>query len=175
MTATEANIRYELMQRLLGPTLGRLQKDFLDPLIKRTFNILMRAGQLPEPPQEVIEAKAEYDVAYIGPLARAQRMQVVESINQYIGNIAAVAEIFPEVLDIPDMDEISREVAKLSGVPARLIRDEKKVAEAREKKAAQQQRMDAAILAQESGAGAKAIGEGAAAMDAAGGMGETLQ
>jgi len=36
MTATEVQTRYELMQRLLGPTLGRLQSDYLDPLVQRT-------------------------------------------------------------------------------------------------------------------------------------------
>ncbi|MES0344011.1 MAG: portal protein, partial [Anaerolineales bacterium] len=55
MTATEVQTRYELMQRLLGPTLGRLQSDYLDPLVQRTFNILYRAGQLGEPPAAVFE------------------------------------------------------------------------------------------------------------------------
>jgi len=55
MTATEVQVRYELMQRLLGPTLGRLQNDLLDPIITRTFFILFRAGLLPEMPQIVEE------------------------------------------------------------------------------------------------------------------------
>ena len=50
MTATEVQVRYELMQRLLGPTLGRFQSEFLNPLIERTFGIMFRAGALmPEP------------------------------------------------------------------------------------------------------------------------------
>ena len=48
MTATEVQVRYELMQRLLGPTLGRLMSDFLDPLLSRTFSIMYRNGALPE-------------------------------------------------------------------------------------------------------------------------------
>ena len=167
MTATEVQVRYELMQRLLGPTLGRLQQDFLDPLLQRTFNILMRAGRLPDPPQIVIDMQAEYDIQYIGPLPRAQRMQIVESINQFIGNIAAVAEVFPQVLDIPDMDEIAREVARLSGVPAKLIRDEKTVAKERKIKAEKQALAEAAIQAEQEGAALKAVGEGTQAMDKA--------
>jgi hypothetical protein len=50
MTATEVQVRYELMQRLLGPTLGRFQSEFLNPLIERVFGIMYRAGALlPEP------------------------------------------------------------------------------------------------------------------------------
>ena len=168
MTATEVQVRYELMQRLLGPTLGRLQQDFLDPLISRTFNILMRAGRLPEPPELVQELQAEYDVQYIGPLPRAQRMQVVESINQFIAGIAGIAELFPEALDIPDIDEMAREVAKLSGVPSKLIRDEKSVKAERDKKEAQKEKMEAAMQAQQAGRAAQEVGAGAMAMDEAG-------
>lgn len=50
MTATEVQVRYEMMQRLLGPTLGRIQTDFLDPMIKRVFWMLYRKKQLPEMP-----------------------------------------------------------------------------------------------------------------------------
>ena len=41
MTATEVQVRYELMQRLLGPTLGRFQTEFLNPLIERCFGIMI--------------------------------------------------------------------------------------------------------------------------------------
>jgi len=173
MTATEVNVRYELMQRLLGPTLGRLQQDFLDPLIQRTFNILMRAGRLEEPPQIVTAMKAEYDVRYIGPLPRAQRMQTVDAMNQYIANMAGVAELFPQVLDIPDMDAYAREVAALSGVPAKLINDKKTVEAGRKAKQEEESRMQAAMQAEQEGNALKAVGEGSQAMDdaSAGGMG----
>jgi hypothetical protein len=127
----------------------------------------MRAKKLPDPPPMVVEMKAEYDVNYIGPLPRAQRMQIVESINQFIGNRAAVAEVFPQVLDIPDMDEIAREVARLSGVPAKLIRDEKAVKDERDKKEKAQAKAMASAQAQEDGIAAQEIGKGAQAMNEA--------
>jgi hypothetical protein len=172
MTATEVQVRYELMQRLLGPTLGRLQADFLDPLITRTFNILARAKMLPVPPQDVIDAEAEYDVNYVGPLPRAQRMQTVEAINSFVGNLAQVAEIFPQVLDIPDMDAAAREIAALSGVPSRLIRNEKEVDKKRDAEAAQQEKMRQAETMKITGEGMEALGKGAGAMDEAAVSGE---
>ena len=62
MTATEVLERTERMHRLLGPTVGRLQNDLLDPLIQRTFNMLMRAGQLPPIPPELADADTDMDI-----------------------------------------------------------------------------------------------------------------
>jgi hypothetical protein len=47
MSATEAQIRYELMNRVLGPTLARLQTDMLDPLLMRMFQTLTGAEANP--------------------------------------------------------------------------------------------------------------------------------
>ena len=41
MTATEVLQRTEEKMRLLGPVLGRLQSELLQPLITRAFNILL--------------------------------------------------------------------------------------------------------------------------------------
>ena len=162
-TAFEFGKRYEMMQRLLGPSLGRIISDYLDPMIQRTFNIEARAGRLPEPPQSVQDAEAEYDIRYIGPLPRAQRMQVVDSINQYLGGMAARAEIFPDALDIPDIDAMEREIAELSGVPAKLLNNQKDIDDVREARAEQAQAAAEAQLAEQEGKGMKAIGEGVAA------------
>ena len=50
MTATEVVERTERTLRLLGPTLGRLQSEFLGPMIERIYGVLLRAGRLPEAP-----------------------------------------------------------------------------------------------------------------------------
>ena len=169
MTATEAQIRYELMQRLLGPTLGRLQTDFLDPMISRTFNLLARGGQLPEPPPIVAEIQSEYDILYTGPLPRAQRMQTVQAIQQYMGYIGALAEQVPDVRDIPDPDAMAREIARLSGVPARLNKDESVVKKDRKIKKQQQNAMMQNELAKGRGEAQEALGKGQAQLRSIGG------
>jgi hypothetical protein len=158
-TAFEFGKRYEMMQRLLGPTLGRIVSDFLDPMIKRTFNIEKRAGRLPEHPQSVGDAQAEYDIRYIGPLPRAQRMQVVQAIDQYLGGIAARAEFFPEALDIPDIDAMEREIAELSGVPTKLLKNQKEINDTREARAKKQKEMEAGKIAEQQGKGMAAIND----------------
>ena len=79
-TATEIEKRWELMRRVLGPTLGRLEVEMLNPLINRVFAIMFRAGAFPPPPPDL--ADEDIDVEYEGPLARSQRTLRVTGLEQ---------------------------------------------------------------------------------------------
>ena len=48
MTATEVNTRVDMQLRLLGPLLGRLHFEFLQPMVGRMLQIMSRKGLLPE-------------------------------------------------------------------------------------------------------------------------------
>ncbi len=52
MTATEVIARNEEKMRLLGPVLGRLQAEMLQPLINRSFNLLAK--------QRIFDPRLEY-------------------------------------------------------------------------------------------------------------------
>lgn len=164
MTATEVQTRYELMQRLLGPTLGRLQSDYLDPLVQRTFNILYRAGQLGEPPSVVFESSGELDIIYTGPLVRAQRADIAQGVTRWVATLAELSEIRPDVLDIPDWDAIARELGSLEGVPAKLMRSKNDIKTARKEREDKEARMQAATINEQEGKGMEAIGKGQAAL-----------
>ena len=53
MTATEVMQRTEEKMRLLGPVLGRLQSELLQPLITRSFNLLFKNKKFPEAPDVI--------------------------------------------------------------------------------------------------------------------------
>jgi len=147
MTATEVQVRYELMQRLLGPTLGRFQSEFLNPLIERTFGIMFRAGALmPEP--EIIKG-SKIDVEYVGPLARSQRMEEAVAIERLYSLAMNVVQIDPSIMDNIDHDEAIRMRAKLLGVPKTVLRGSEEVDEMREQRAEQQAMMQQQQLAQQ--------------------------
>jgi hypothetical protein len=176
MTAYEVQIRYERMQRLLGPTLGRLQADFLDPLIRRTFMILIRAGQMPEMPEAV--ADADLDIEYIGPLPRAQKSEQADGIDIWMNGIANLGQLYPEMLDIPDTDAVSRKLGELRGVPAALMRDEDELEEIRTMRKQKAEAVEQVAMAQAGGEAMRSMAEGTAAVQdnpelaaAAGGMG----
>ncbi len=164
MTATEVNVRYELMQRLLGPTLGRLKTDLLDPLIQRSFNILYRAGQLEEMPQEL--TAAPLDIEYNGPLPRAQQSDTAMAIEQWLMGLAQMAEVFPEAMDLVDTDEAVRTIATLRGVPAKVLKSAQEIEEKRSQRNQQMQVAQTIQAAQGAGDAMQAVGQGAQALTA---------
>ena len=164
MTATEVQTRYELMQRLLGPTLGRLQSDYLDPLVQRTFNILYRAGQFGEPPAIVFDSSGELDIIYTGPLVRAQRADIAQGVTRWVASLAELGEVTPDVLDVPNWDAIAKELASLEGVPAKLMNSDTEIKKQRRARQEAQAQQNQALQAQEEGAGMEAMGKGAQAL-----------
>jgi len=141
MTATEIQIRWELMERLLGPTLGRLQTELLNPIIERVFGLLVRAGQLPPPPEEIMDQ--EINIEYLGPLARAQQAPDVVAIERAFQTAAGIASVTgdPSVLDRLNADEAIKRAAMLQGVPSEVLRDDDEVEAMREQRAQQQAAM----------------------------------
>lgn len=141
MTATEVQVRYELMHRLLSGTMARLRQDLLHPLVSRTFRMLYRAGQLGEVPQVIAELGPDIDIEYIGPLARAQRSDQATAIERWLGQLMGMAEMAPDVMLVPDWQAIAREAARSLNVPSALLRDSDDVEE--DMKQARQQQQQA--------------------------------
>ena len=147
MTATEVQVRYELMQRLLGPTLGRFQSEFLNPLIERVFGIMVRANAFMPTPE--IIGNRKMDIEYVGPLARSQRMEESIAIERLYQLAMNVGQIDPAIMDNINHDEAIRMRAKLLGVPKTVLRGLDEVMEMREAKAQQQAQMMQQQMAQQ--------------------------
>ena len=147
MTATEVQVRYELMQRLLGPTLGRFQTEFLNPLIERVFAIMMRAGALTPRPSEI--EGASMDIEYVGPLARSQRMEEAIAVERLYQLALQVVQVDPTVMDVINHEQAIRMRATLLGVPKTVLRSEDEVTEIREQRAAAQQQAQEQAMAQQ--------------------------
>lgn len=159
MTATEVQVRYELMQRLLGPTLGRFQTEFLNPLIERTFGIMLRNNALVQQP-EIIEDET-IDIEYVGPLARSQRMEEATAIDRVYQLAFNIAQVDPSILDILDHDVAIRTRATLLGVPKTVLRGQEEVMAMRQQRMEQQQMQQEMAMAQQSTAIATEQGKAA--------------
>jgi len=147
MTATEVQVRYELMQRLLGPTLGRFQTEFLNPLIERVFGIMLRADALTPRPSEM--EGMSMDIEYVGPLARSQRMEEAIAVERLYQLAMQVVQVDPTVMDVINHEQAIRMRATLLGVPKTVLRGEDEVAEIREQRAAAQQQAQEQAMAQQ--------------------------
>ncbi len=125
MTATEVQVRYEMMNRFLAGTVARLTNDLLDPIIQRTFNMLMRSGQFDALPDGIGEQ--DLDVEYVSPLARSQKLDQVAAQDRWLSSIIEMGQINPEVLMIPDWYKAVAKAADNLGVSPELLKDEKTV------------------------------------------------
>ncbi|NBC18748.1 MAG: hypothetical protein GVY18_15700, partial [Bacteroidetes bacterium] len=143
MTAYEVARRLEKAYQLLGPTMARIEDEWLSPMLLRVLNLLIREGVTEEVPQSVREKAGEsvLEVRYLGPLARAQRMDRVDAIERWVSQVLAVAEAKPEALDLVDWDEAFRLTARRQGVPEELIQDDDTVAKIRQARAQAMQEM----------------------------------
>jgi hypothetical protein len=128
MTATEVLQRNEEKMRLLGPVLGRLQSELLQPLISRAFALLLRAGLLPPAPEEL--QGQDIDIEYVSPLAKAQKLTDLQSMLRGFEVMMQVAEIAP-VMDYLDSDKLVQYLVEVTGIPARVIRSDEEVARIR--------------------------------------------
>ena len=136
MTATEVAERHEEKLLMLGPVLERLQNELLNPLIENTFNQMLTAGILPTPPPEM--HKVEINVEFVSMLAQAQRAMGANSVDRFVGNIGAIAQYKPDVLDKFDADTWADQYSDMLGVDPELIVPNDKVAIIRQDRAKQQ-------------------------------------
>ena len=132
MSASEAIIRYELMNRLLGPTMGRLQNDYLDPFVSNTFKMLFRAGEFGELPEGLTSGDV-INIQYTGPLARAQKMDETASLERFMGNLSQLAEVYPSVRNVPNIEAIVLEMAENGNINTNLLNDEDTISQLNEK------------------------------------------
>jgi hypothetical protein len=163
MTATEVLQRNEEKMRLLGPVLGRLQSEMLQPLISRVFGLLLRNGVLPPAPEEL--QGRDIEIEYVSPLAKAQKLTDLQSMLRGFEVMMQVAEVAP-VMDYLDSDKLVKYLVDTTGIPATVIRSDEEVARMR-RQAQQQQQQQAEAETQMMQA--QALGEAAPMVRALGG------
>ncbi|WKB53013.1 portal protein [Eleftheria terrae] len=147
-TATQVHVDVGLLRQLLGPVYGRMQAEWLAPMVERCFGLCYRQGRpelggrpgpkiIADPPQSL--AGRVMQVRYKNPMARAQMLEDVTAIERLTMNGGAMAQAGkPEALDLIDGDEAMRVMAEALGVPTRVIRDERKLKLLREQRAKDQ-------------------------------------
>lgn len=138
----------------MGPDLGTLN-NVLDKIHEKVFDIEMKAGRLPPPPQIILDKMFEeqkrigkvqksnrIDIDYIGPLAQAQkRLFKTEGIMQSIEALRPLVELQTlagqqiTVLDRLNTDETVEEIFDAHGMPQKLMHSDEEVEEIQEARA----------------------------------------
>jgi hypothetical protein len=141
-SATEISIRQQELMSDIGSSFGRLQKEFINKVIKRSIDILQRNGHVPD----IKVGNQIIDIKVISPLAQQQDMDEVNKLAQFVQYAGMVG---PEAMQIGlDLEAFPEHIAKLLGVDKSLIRDEEARAEIKQQmqQAQQQQQMAEAAM-----------------------------
>jgi hypothetical protein len=124
MTATEVAERMADLSRQIGSSFGRLQAEFVIPLLRRVIRVLKEQGRIDLP---IINGR-EVKVQAISPLARSQYQQDISDINRFHEIIGTT--FGPQMLNlIVNQDAVARHIGKLMNIPEKLLRDEQEQAQ----------------------------------------------
>ncbi len=163
MTATEVLQRNEEKMRILGPVLGRLQSELLQPLITRCFSLLLRNNKFNPVPQFI--GNQNIEIEYVSPLAKAQKTGEVQSLMRGLELMGTLQNVAP-VFDYLDTDNLVAYIKDVLGIPAKIMKSKGEVAQMREERQVQQQQeaamqedMQTAEIANKSAPLVKALNE----------------
>ena len=126
MTATEVAERHEEKLIMLGPVLERLHNELLSPLVDMTFTRMIEAGMVPPAPAEL--QGMDLNIEFVSMLAQAQRAIGTNAVDRFVGNLGAIAQMKPDILDKFDQDQWADVYADMLGVDPSLIVADKDVA-----------------------------------------------
>ena len=150
MTAEEVRTISGEKALALGPGLLNMHVE-LNEILDIVFDYAIAAGVYPEVPETVLDILAgeELRVEYQSILSQAQKMVDINRIDQVLFYVEKLFAVNPEIIDKFDTDQTIDEIARMTGVPARLIRSDEIVAQIREQRAqAQQAQQQAAMMAE---------------------------
>jgi len=140
-TATEIMEIKAESAAVLGSVVGRIQSEFLEPLVRLVLLIEKNAGRMPQPPQG-LDLSIPFSVQFVGPLAQAQRKYV--RVNGYMNGLAQgsqLAQFAPDVMMNADLNKAFRDILIANGYPHAGLVDKQVVAQAQAQAAQQRAAM----------------------------------
>lgn len=103
----------------LGPVLDRSKDELHDPLVDRVFAMMMRAGLIPDPPEELVGVKLK--VEYTSLLAQAQKLVGVGGHERFLQGASRLMTVFPGVKHKVNVFQAIDDYAEMLGVNPNLV------------------------------------------------------
>jgi hypothetical protein len=157
MTAREVAERHEEKLLMLGPVLERIHMELLDPAIERAFALAWEMELIPPPPAELDGQPTQ--VEYVSILSQAQKAVGVNRIEQSVGFLGSIAQIYPEARHLLDVERAVREYSNMIGTPAAIFKSGEEYNKAVDAEHQQQAQLQQAQVGNQVAQSAKAIGD----------------
>lgn len=130
---------------MLSPVLERANNEYLNIMIQRALNIMLRGNLIPPPPLEIADEPVK--IEYISILAQAQKMLETSKIEQGTAFIAQMSTLWPEIADIIDADFTGERYLSALQVPTKMLKDPRVVEEIRRQRAIKEQMAEQMAMA----------------------------
>lgn len=137
-TATEVAALQEEKSALLSSLFARLGEDFLEPMLEWLFVQVLKYAKVPDITEEELQELEGLDfrIDFISPMFLTQKrnLELAPSL-QYAQDLAALAPIFPTILDNFNPDAFARLDHKARNAAPEVLPDEKSIQDARNARA----------------------------------------
>jgi hypothetical protein len=133
MTATEVLERKEEFMRVAGPVFGRLESDYIGPMIDRVYNLMARAEAFPPAPEYLEGADIKFE--YESPIEKARKQVEAAAAARALEVLTPYIQGKPDILDNFDLDQMSRDVGEAHGMKQTWLKPVESVKQEREARA----------------------------------------
>jgi hypothetical protein len=118
-TATEVLTNEEQKLRILGPKIARIQTEFLYPLLKRLFSVMLRLNLFPQPPCKISALDVEVD--FFGPWNRYNNLSSSLGLNQLYSTMSNINQYDAGIKDMVNWEEVMNLTVAGNGLPNNII------------------------------------------------------
>lgn len=125
-TATEATLLADEKSQIMASFTSRLNNEFLEPILETLWDMEIKHGRFPMPPDSLKGEEIRID--YVSPLALAQRKaQIYVPARQFIAETLSFAEIDPSVRYIFKIPEYATQMAQDMMIDERFLNSPEEV------------------------------------------------
>ena len=169
MTATEIIERRQQGLMVVSPILSRLYSEWLNPVIKRVFEFMLKRGLISPVPEVMMGTK--FKINYISPMAVSRKASVSQAFMTAMSTAQMLIQVDPTVMQNLDVDGIFRSLMAQNNVDPTFLKTEGEVQMMRQQEAQQAQMQEQMAMAQQAASAAK---DGASAASDLGMLGGEL-
>lgn len=160
MTAYETADRRNEKLQMLAPMLGRIQSEWVGPMINRTYALLQSMGKIRPAPASIQGRSLR--ISYVGDAAKAQSGSRATNMARFIEDLVPMGNIKPNIFDAVDEEAFVKELAASRGVTRKILRNPAAIEQMRQ----QRQMQEAAAAAEPASKAIKNIADARQAVGA---------